>query len=51
MRSTEIFEIMEGIKADDVWLPKHPISGYTEIRYHIIFDIQMDRNFTQKQDL
>ena len=47
----ETFEIMEGVKPEDIQSQKHPIPGYKEIGYHIIFDINMDGKFTQKARL
>ena len=47
----ETFEMMEVIKPKYIQYQKHPIPGYKEIRYHIIFYINMDGKFTQKARL
>ena len=44
----ENFEMMEGVKPEDIRYQKHPMPGYKEIGYHVIFDINMGGNFTQK---
>ena len=47
----ETFEMMEGVKPEDIRYQKRPITGYKEIGYHIIFDIKMDGKFTHKSRL
>ena len=47
----EHFEIMEGVKTEDIQSQKHLMPGYKEIGYHIIFNIKMDGKFTKKARL
>ena len=47
----EAFEMMEGVKPEDTQSQKHPIPGCKEISYHVIFDINMDEQFTRKERL
>ena len=45
------FEIMEGTSTDEIRSQRHPLPGYKENGYHLIFDIKMDGKFTWKQGL
>ena len=51
IRGMETFEMIEGVKPEDIQSQKHPMPRYNEIGYHIIFDIKMDVKFTQKARL
>ena len=42
---------MKGVKPEEIRPQKHPMPGYKEIGYHIVFDIKMDVKFTQKARL
>ena len=46
IQGLETFEMMEGVKPEDILSQKHPMPGYKEIGYHIAFDIKMDGKFT-----
>ena len=47
----ETFEIMKGVKLEDIRSQKHSMPGYKEIGYHVIFSINMDGKFTRKARL
>ena len=44
----ETFEMMEGVKPEDIRSHNHLMPGCKEINYHIIFNINMDGKFIQK---
>ena len=37
----------EGVKLENIQSQKHPMPGYKEIDYNIIFNIKMDVKFTK----
>ena len=51
IQGMETFEMMEGVKPEDTRSQKHPIPGYKEIVYHIIFYINIYGKFTPKARL
>ena len=43
--------MQDGVKPEDTQSQNHPMPGYKEIGYHIIFDVKMYGKFTQKARL
>ena len=51
IQGMETFEMMEGVKPEDTRSQKHPMPGYKEIFYHIIFYIKIYGKFTPRARL